>query len=143
MANASYYAFRDAIMGGDINLKTGAIKVALVRGYTYSAAHVYLSDVIAAGGVVNATSSALANKTFTNGVFDADDTSVTATASTATHVLIVYQASAAAGGADVANTAQRLCFHIDTGTNMPIAPAAGQVTITWPNTTGKIYQLGS
>lgn len=143
MANASYYAFRDGIMKGDINLNTGALKVALVRGYTFSAAHVFLSDVIAAGGVVNGTTAALANKTFTNGVFDADDTTLTAAASTSNHVLIVYQASAVTGGADVANTAQRLCFYIDTGTNMPIAPAAGTVTITWPNTTGKIYQLGS
>jgi hypothetical protein len=143
VANASYYAFRDGIMKGDINLNAGAIKVALVRGYTYSVAHTFLSDVTTAGGVINGASAALANKTFTNGVFDADDTTITATASTSNHVLIVYQASAATGGADVAATAQRLCFYIDTGTNMPIAPAAGTVTVTWPNTTGKIYQLGS
>lgn len=143
MANASYYAFRDAVMKGDINMSVGVLKVALVRGYTFSSAHIYLNDVLTAGGTVNGTSAALTNKTFTNGVFDADDTTLTATASTATHVLIVYQASAATGGADLAATAQRLCFYIDTGTNMPIAPAAGAVTITWPNTTGKIYQLGS
>lgn len=143
MANASYYPFRDAIMVGSINMSTGVLKVALVRGYTFAATHVFMSDVTTAGGVVNAASTALLNKTFTAGVFDADDITLTATASALNHVLIVYQSSAATGGADVAATAQRLLFYMDTGTNLPIAPAAGTVTITWPNTTGKIYQLGS
>lgn len=143
MANASFTTFRDGIMKGDIDLDTAVIKVALVRGYTFNAAHTYLSDVTGNGGVINGTSPALTNKTVTGGVFDADDTTLTATASTTPHALIVYQASAVTGGADVAATAQRLCFYIDTGTNLPMAPAAGTVTITWPNTAGKIYQLGS
>lgn len=143
MPNASFYGYREGLMTGAVNLSTGVLKVALVRGYTWNAAHTYLSDVTTAGGVINATSAALTNKTFTNGIFDADDTSVTATASTAAHGLLIYQASAAAGGADLVATAQRLCLWFDTGTNLPIAPAAGQVSITWPNTTGKIYQLGS
>jgi hypothetical protein len=143
VANSSYLAYRTAIMTGAINLSTAVIKVALVRSYTFSAAHVFMSDVTGAGGIVNASSAALTTKTITGGIFDADDTAIVATASTANHILIVYQASAVTGGSDVAASAQRLMFYIDTGTNMPITPAAGAVSITWPSATSKIYQLGS
>lgn len=143
MANASFTPFRAGLMTGAINLGTGVIKVAAVRGYTYTATHTFMSDVIAAGGIVNATSAALTNPTTAGGIFDADDTTITTTSSAANHVLIIYQASAATGGADVAQSAQRLCFYMDTGTNLPIQPGAGTLTITWPNTTSKIYQIGS
>lgn len=143
MANASYLAYRDGIMTGEINLSTGVLKVALVRGYTYSAAHKFLSDVTATGAVINGTSAALTNKTITGGVFDADDTAITTTASAVNHILIVYQSSAPTGGADIAATAQRLCWHFDTGTSLPIQPGAGTLNVTWPNTSGKVYQLGT
>lgn len=142
MANASFTTFRDGVMKGEIDLDTAVFKVALVRSYTFNAAHTYMSDVTGAGGVVNGTSAALANKTVTGGVFDADDTTITTTSSATNHVLIVFQASAVGGGADVAATAQRLCFYMDTGTNLPIQPGAGTLNVTWPNTSGKIYQIG-
>lgn len=143
MTNASFTTFRAGIMGGSINLTTGVLKVALVRGYTFTATHTYMSDVVAAGGVVNAASAALTNPVVVGGIFDADDTTITTTASAVNHVLIVYQASAVTGGADVAQSAQRLCMYFDTGTNLPIQPGAGTLTITWPNTTSRIYQIGS
>lgn len=142
MANASYTTYRDGIQTGAINWSTGVFKVALVRSYTFVATHTFMSDVTGAGGVVNATSAALTNKVVSGGILDADDTSITTTASAVNHVLIVYQSSAPAGGADVAATAQRLCFYMDTGTNLPIQPGAGTLNVTWPNTTGKIYQIG-
>lgn len=143
MANQSYLPFRDAVLTGAINLSTGVLKAALVRSYTFSSSHTFMSDVVTAGGVINGTSAALTNKTISGGVFDADDTTITTTASPTTHVLVVYQASAAAGGADVAQSAQRVCFYIDTGTNIPVAPGTGTLNITWPNTADKIYRLGT
>lgn len=142
MANASYTAFKNGLMLAQYNLTTASIKVAVVRGYTFSAAHVFMSDVTTAGGTVHATSGVLANPTLTGGVFDADDVSITTTANASSHVLIVYQASAVTGGADVAASAQRLMFYFDTGTGLPITPAAGALAITWPSGTSKIYQLG-
>jgi hypothetical protein len=142
MANASYPSFREALMTGAVNLATGVIKVALVRGYTYNSAHVYLGDVTTAGGVLNGTSAALAGKTFTGGIFDADDTTITTTASAANHALIIYQASAAGGGADLTAAAQRVLLYLDTGTNLPIQPGTGTLTLTFPNTTERIYRIG-
>ena len=142
MTNAEFDPFNEGILDGTINLSTGTVKVALVRSYTYSAAHKFVSDVTGAGGVLNGTSAALANKTVTGGVFDADDTSVTATASAVNHGLLLFQSSAAAGGADVAASAQRLIAYYDTGTGLPIQPGTGTVTVTWPAASPKILKVG-
>lgn len=143
MANASYTAFKSGILTGAYDLDTAVLKVALVSGYTFSSAHSTMADVTAAGGVTNGTPATLANVTVVGGVFDADDNTITTTASSASHVLIVYQASAVTGGADVAAANQRLCFYFDTGTNLPITPGAGTLTITWPSTANKIYKVGA
>ncbi len=142
MANASYTSFKNGVMLAQFNLTTATIKVAVVRGYTFSASHVFLSEVTGAGGTIHATTAALTNPTVTGGVFDADDITVTTTANATNHVLIVYQASAVTGGADVASSAQRLMFYFDTGTGLPVQPAAGSLTITWPAGSSKIYQIG-
>lgn len=143
MANASYPSFREGLMTNAVDLDTAVLKVALVRGYTFSTTHVFMSDVITAGGVINGTSAALANKTTTGGVLDADDTSITTTANASNHVLILFQASAVTGGADVAQSAQRVCLYMDSGSNLPIQPGAGTLNVTWPNTADKIYRIGS
>lgn len=142
MANASYTAFKNGLMLGLFDMDTAVLKCALVGGYVYAAGHTFMSDVTTAGGTVNGTPAVLANPTVVGGVFDADDCTITTTASASTHALVVYQASALTGGADVAATAQRLMFYFDTGTNLPITPGAGNVTITWPSTAGKIYKIG-
>jgi len=142
MANASYTAFRTGLMTGAYDLDTAVLKVALVTGYTYSAGHATMADVASAGGVVNGTPGALSNVTVNGGVVDADDCAVATTASGAPHVLIVFQASAVTGGADVPAAQQKLLWFFDTGTSLPITPGGGVVTISWPETAGKIYKLG-
>lgn len=142
MANAVYTPFLQGILNAEYDLNTGVIKVALVRSYTYTATHATMADVTGAGGVVNGTSAALANPTITGGVFDADDTTITTTASAVNHYLIVYQASAVTGGADVAAGSQKLIAYFDTGTGLPIQPGNGTVTVTWANTTNRILKVG-
>lgn len=143
MANASYTKFKEGMMNAEYDVDTAVIKVALVRGYTFSAAHTTMADVVGAGGgTINAASAALTNCVYTGGVFDADDTTITTSASATNHVLIVYQASAVTGGADVAQSAQKLMLFFDTGTNLPIQPGAGTLTITWPSGSGRIYKIG-
>lgn len=141
MANASFTAFRTGIMTGLIDLDTAVLKVALVAGYTFNAAHVFMSDVTGNGGTVNGTAT-LTNVSVVDGVLDADDPTITTTTSASPHALIVYQASAPTGGADVAANAQRLCFFFDSGGNLPITPGTGTLTVSWPNTSGKIYKVG-
>jgi hypothetical protein len=142
MANATYTAFKQGVLNAEYDLNTASIKVALVRAYAFSAAHATMADVTAAGGVVNGTSAALTNVTITGGVFDADDTTITTTASAVNHYLIVYQASAVTGGADVAAASQKLIAYFDTGTGLPVVPGAGTLSIAWANTTNRIVKIG-
>lgn len=113
--SALYPSARQGFLTGLIDADTAVIKAALVRGYTYNGAHVYMSDVTAAGGVVAATAT-LTTITTTSGVLDSADLSFGAVAANANnHIVIVYQASAVGGGADVAASAQRLIAFVDSG----------------------------
>lgn len=79
MANALVTAFRQDLVGADIDLLADNIKVVLVDAtYTFSAAHDNLDDVGA--GTRVATSGNLAGKTGTNGYFDSNDVVFTALA---------------------------------------------------------------
>ena len=142
MANATYTALKQGLLNAEYDFNTASIKVALVRAYTFSAAHATMADITTAGGVVNGTSAALTTPVITGGVFDADDTTITTASSAVTHVLIVYQASAVTGGADVAAASQKLIAYFDTGTGLPVTPGTGTLTVTWAATTNKILKIG-
>jgi hypothetical protein len=143
MANASYTAFKQGVLNAEYDLNTASIKCALVRGYTFSAAHATMADIVGGGGgTINGTSAALTTPTITGGVFDADDTTITTTTSASTHVLIVFQSSAVTGGADVAQSAQKLIAFYDTGTGLPVTPGTGTLTVAWANTTNRILKVG-
>lgn len=141
MANAVYDTFKEGLLNAAYDLNTATVKCALVRGYTFSASHAFVSDVTGAGGTLNGTSAALANPTITNGVFDADDTSITTSANASNHGLLVFQSSAVGGGADVAASAQRVIAYYDTGTGLPIQPGTGTVTVTFDSGSNKILRL--
>ncbi len=142
MSNAAFTPFFEGILSGEIDLDTATIKASYVRGYTPNAAHKFVSDVTGAGGTLNGTSAALANKSIVGGVFDADDTTVTTTASAVNHGILVFQSSAVTGGADVAASAQRLIAYYDTGTDLPIQPGTGSTPITWSSGTNRILKVG-
>lgn len=123
MANAKYPKCKELMWQGGINAATGAVKCALVdtATYTYSAAHQYLSDVTG----ITATSAALASKTFTDGVFDAADSSFTAVTGAVSEALIVYIDTGVAATSP-------LIDYFDTGvTNLPVTPNGGDITLTW------------
>lgn len=132
MANTVFTPAREGFLAGEIDWDTAVIKVAAVSGYTPAAAHKFVSDVTTAGGVLRATSAALATKTVTGGTADAADLVLTAVASSAAnHGLLVFQSSAVTGGADVAATAQRVIAYFDTGTGLPFTTNGGDVNIVW------------
>ena len=142
MANAVFPKAKEGFLDGSIDLDTAVIKVALVRGYTYSSSHSTVSDVTGAGATLHATSSGLASKTVTNGVFDAADiTFTTPSTNSNDHSLLVFQSSSSTGGADVASSSQRLIAWIDTGTGIPIKPAGGDITVVWDSGANKIFSL--
>jgi len=142
VANAVYPNAITGMMTGLIDLDTASIKAALVRGYTYSTAHTFVSDVTTAGGTLNGTSAALTTPVVTAGAFNADNTTVSATASAVNHGVLVFQSSAVTGGADVASSAQRVIAYYDTGTGLMIQPGTGTVAINWDTGTNKIFKVG-
>lgn len=145
MANSLFDAGREGFLDGTIDFDTAVIKTHLVKGYTFNAAHKWVSDITTAGGTFPASGSpspALSSKTVAGGVADAADITFTApTANATNHYLLLYQASAVTGGADVAATAQRVICYIDTGTNIPIIPNGADVAVAWDNGPNKIFKL--
>lgn len=143
MANTLYGPAAKGISTGLIDADTAVLKCAFVRGYTFSSAHEFVSDVTGAGGTLNGTSAALAGVTVSaTGVWDADDTTITTTANATDHHLILFQASAATGGADVAASSQRLIAYFDTGTNLPVQPGTGATPVVWSSGASKILKIG-
>jgi carbohydrate-selective porin OprB len=133
MANALYPKFKESALQAGVNLSSGSVKALLVdlADYTYSASHQYLSDVAVAGRV--ATSGALTTKTFTNGLFDADNASFTAVTGDQSEALIIFVDTGSAA------TSPLVAF-FDTGvTGLPVTPNGGDINITW-NASG-IFQL--
>lgn len=129
MANALYPKWKQALLEFTANndLDGQTVKVALVTaGYTYSAANQYYSSV---SGSALGTPQTLNNKTFTNGVFDADDVTFTAVTGSQVVSLVIF--------IDTGNAATSpLVAFIDTGvTNLPVTPNGGDISITW-NATG-------
>ena len=142
MANVLAVLGKEGLLDDTISLSVGVIKAVAIRGYTYSASHKFVSDVTGSGATLHGTAQTLASKTYTGGVFDAADVTFTALASNASnHGVLVYQASAVTGGADVAATAQRIIGYFDTGTNLPFVPNGGDIVVQWDNGANKIFAL--
>jgi hypothetical protein len=134
MANVLYDSGREGILDDTIAMNAGDIRCMLVLStYTFSAAHKFIADM---GAVDNGRSASLASKTYTAGVFDAADTTITATAASACKAIMIFLHT----GADAT---ARLIAYIDTPTSgLPFTPSASQVVpIAWDNGSNKIFKL--
>ncbi len=125
MANAIYPKYKEALLNGsaNTNMSTGTVKVALVDTgtYTYSSAHEFLTSLTGTVG----TAQTLGTKTFTNGTFDAADSTFTAVTGATAEALVIYIDTGTAG-------TSRLIAFIDTGvTGLPVTPNGGNINITW------------
>lgn len=123
MASVLYNSFKALLLTGGINLASDNIKVALIdtNDVAFNAAHDFLNDISSA---VEETSGNLANKTTTNGVFDADDITFTAASGDPSEALVLYKDTG------VASTSPLICF-IDTGTGLPVTLNGGNVNVAW------------
>jgi 3-keto-L-gulonate-6-phosphate decarboxylase len=134
MANALYDPGREGFLDGSIDWDTDDIREMLVlSSYAFSAAHKFVADL---GAVDNGRSAALGSKTVANGVADAADISLVATAATASKALVYFKHT----GVDAT---ARLIAYVDTPTaGLPFTPSAGQtVNITHDNGANKIFKL--
>jgi hypothetical protein len=134
MANVLYDKGREGFLDGSIDWDTDDIRAMLVKSaYAFSAAHDFVDDI---GANDNGRSAALAGKTVTSGVADANDTSLVATSAVACNAIVLFKHT----GADAT---ARLIAYLDTpSAGLPFTPAAGQtVNLTWDNSANKIFKL--
>lgn len=129
MANILYPKFKEALLQG-FDLAAATLKVMAVNAtggaeqYAYNAAHDFLNDVPA--GTRVATSGALTGKTYTNGVFDANDLSPAfgSLAGQQFENLIIFD--------DTGDEAtSRVVLILDTATGLPLTPNGNNIDITW------------
>jgi hypothetical protein len=134
MANQLAPSFKKLALDGDIDLLVDDIRVvATDSGYTFSAAHNFLDDV--PSGNRNGVSASLTGKDTTDGVFDAEDTTITAANTDQITGLWIYKHT----GVD--STSPLICW-IDTATGLPFTPAASQVmNVLWSNGADKIFEI--
>jgi len=134
MANQLFNPGREGFLDGTINWASGDIRVMLVKStYVWDATDKFVADL---GAVDNGRSTALLNKTVTDGVADADDISLVATAAVACSALVIFQHT----GNDA--TARLIAFINTPIAGLPFTPAAGQtVNITWDAGADRIFKL--
>ena len=135
MANAIYPLAKQALLSQvpTLDLDSETIKVALVAsGYTYSTSHQYYSSV-SSSAVATAT---LANKTVTNGVFDADDVTFSSVTGSAITQIVIYR-----DASGVASNSPLIAYFDSPTSGLPITPNGGNITIAWSNDSSKIFKL--
>lgn len=133
MANALYPKAKEAFLNGSINMIANTITIALIDTgvYTYSTSHQYRSDISNSAVI---SSSALTNKTITNGVFDADDALFSSVTGANCEALIIFSDSGVQG-------TSRLIAYIDSATGLPILPNGGDITVAFSSGSSKIFAL--
>lgn len=129
MANALYPKWKEALIQNsadsdmDGSGTTGVYAVLVDTGtYTYNSAHQYYSDL---SGIVD-TEVELGTKTYTNGTFDAADTTFTTVTGATVEAIVLFRKNAGA------NTTWRLIAYLDSGfTGLPVTPNGGDITVQW------------
>ena len=133
MANALFNKGRQNFLEADIDWLADDIKVVLIKStYAFDNNDEFIADL---GAVLNGESANLAGKTSTDGVADANDTSLVATDAAASNALVLFK--------DTGNPATDLLIgYIDTATGLPFTPSAGgTVNIVWDSGANKIFKL--
>jgi hypothetical protein len=142
MANALFDTGREGILKGEITWQGTTVKMRayLGRGYTFNAAHKFVSDYTGNSGVVVATVE-LATLTYANGVAGcAGWTWPAVGAGSACTQILLVQYTDLAGGA-LADSARRLIAFIDTATGLPVTPNGGDITGAQDAGANKLFKL--
>lgn len=134
MANALFDSGRSKFLTADIDLD-GTIKLSFIdHGVdTPNVSTDDFYDDVSAGEI--GVSGAFATKTFTAGVFDADDVTVSAVSGAQFESIVIWQDTAGASSTDP------LIAYIDTATGLPTTPNGGDITVAWDSGANKIFKL--
>lgn len=135
MANALFDFARGQFLTADLDLDD-SIKLVFVDHAvdTPNPATDDFLDDIGVGARV-ATSSALTGKTFTAGVFDANDVTVVAVVGAQFESIVIYNDTPAL------ESAKDLIAFIDTATGLPCTPNGGDIIVQWDNGANRIFKL--
>jgi hypothetical protein len=133
MSNALYSKAKEAFLNGSINMVANTIIISLVDTgvYTYSATHQFRNEVANSAVISSAT---LANKTITNGVFDADDATFSSVTGANCEALLIFQDTG------IQSTSRLIAF-IDSATGLPILPNGGDISVAFSSGASKIFAL--
>lgn len=127
MANAIYPKYKQALLDASTNtdINDGDVRMILLdlNDDAYNAADEFLSDILAGARV--AVSTTLQATTVVNGVFDADNITLTGVSGDVCEALIFYVHTGVEG-------TSRLVAFMDTGVSgFPITPDGGNINVTF------------
>ena len=136
MSNVLYTKGKQKLLEGSIDLVNDDIRVALIDTGVYTAnlsIDDYFSDIPNTAVVATAN---LDNRSVTDGIFDADDTtflSVPASANTIELIVILKWT----GNSETSP----VLSHVDTANGLPTIPNDGNITIIFDDGPNKIFRL--
>jgi len=136
MPNVRFPKGSEGILDGSISIP-GDVRAMLVRSlYIYDNTDKFIADIEVGGTKDNGRTAALSGKTYTDGIFNASNTSLVALAAVASNAIILFQHT----GDDAT---ARLIGYIDSPiSGLPCTPAVGQtVNINWDTGVNKIFKL--
>ena len=135
MANALFAFFKEQLLQATVDLDDSIVLVFVdhLDDTPVPATDDFLDDILSAARV--ATSGAFASKTFTGGVFDAADVTVTAVTGDPFESIVPYNNTPAT------DATKDLIAFIDTATGLPFTPSGGDITVAWDNGANKIFKL--
>lgn len=135
MANALFDSARAQFLQADLDLDD-SIKLVFVD-HADDTPNVstddFLDDITGAARV--GTSGAFAGKTFTAGVFDANDVVVATVTGDPFESIVIYN--------DTPGTeaTKDLIAYIDSATGLPFTPSGGDITVQWDSGANRIFKL--
>ena len=140
MANQLYTKAKQSLLGGELNLSSNVVTIALVDTdvYTFSASHEFRSSVPNTSVVATAN---LTSKTITDGVFDAADVEFPFVTGANCEALILYHNTGDAENDGNRQADSRLVVYIDTATGLPILPNGGNITVKFSDGASKIFAI--
>jgi len=135
MANALFDSYRSQCLTADVDLDDSIVLVFVdhADNTPVPATDDFLDDILSAARV--ATSGAFTGKTFTAGVFDANDVTVTSVSGDAFESIVLYNNTPAT------EATKDLIGFIDTATGLPTTPNGGDITVQWENGANRIFKL--
>lgn len=133
MSNQLYPKAKEDFLGGNLNLSSNVVTIALIDTdvYSFSTSHEDRADVQNTAVIATAN---LASKTITSGVFDAADATFTSVTGANCEALILFHNTGD-------QSTSRLIAYIDTATGLPILPNGGDITVRFSDGASRIFAL--